>query len=444
MDTRLFEAAQTGNIKFLHGLLAENPYILHTIALTSQENPLHVSSIDGHVDVVKEILRLKPGSSKEINQDGFSPLHLASAIGHFEVVKELLKVDPILCRLEGRNKWTPLHYAASGGRVDIIQEMLLACPESIQDVNVQKETALHLAVKNSQFEATNLMVKWVIEYKKDEVLNMKDELDNSVLHLAVWRKHRQVVEWILSYSGADAIGGLVNAVNRSGLTALNVLLIFPSEAGDREMEEILRNAGAKRAKDIIMSLSSVPPFEKSDNNQAGDPTPLDLSPDNLVNYFKFKRGRDSPSDARTALLVIAVLVTTATFQAGLNPPGTVWQDTGTTGLTHKAGRSILGSYDSVMYLFFMLFNTTGFGVSIYVISILISSFPLRWEFEVCIIALHFTYTTAITFMAPKRMAFPLMVFSIVFPLFVPFIAKLVRRLVMKVRPSLTYLNQKFI
>lgn len=192
MDTRLFESAQTGNIKFLHHLLAENPFILHTISLTSDDNPLHIASTAGHVDFVEEIIRLKPSFATEVNRDGFSSLHLASAIGHLEIVRELMKFDPKLCRLEGKNKWTPLHYAASRGRVDIIREMLLACPESIEDVNVQKETALHLAVKNSQFEAIHFMVEWIREMKKDEIFDMKDELDNSILHLATWRKHRQV------------------------------------------------------------------------------------------------------------------------------------------------------------------------------------------------------------------------------------------------------------
>ncbi|XP_048326766.2 ankyrin repeat-containing protein BDA1-like [Ziziphus jujuba] len=438
MDNRLFVAAQTGNIQILHQLLAENPFILHTIELSSQGfNPLDIASTAGHVEFVKEIIRLRPDFAKQVNQDGFSPIHIAAALGNLEIVREFMKVDQKLCRLEGRNRWTALHYAASRGKVDTIQEMLLACPESIEDVTVQNETALHLAVKNCQFQAINFMVTWVREMKKDEILDMKDEHGNSILHLATWRKQRQVVEWLISNPGTNPLPLEVNAVNKSGLTALDVLLIFTSEAGDREIEEILRNAGARRARDMIMSLSTTPPYEITNNNiqtpsAANGPTTSDLCADNLVNYFKFKRGRDSPSDARTALLVIAVLVATATFQAGLNPPGGVWQDTKLDGSTgnpsHDAGRSILGSYASVTYLLFMLFNTIGFSVSIYMIAILISNFPFQWEFQVCIVAINFTYVTAITYMAPTNMSLPLTVFSIVFPFLVPHVFKLFVRL----------------
>uniref|UniRef100_A0A803P216 Uncharacterized protein n=1 Tax=Cannabis sativa TaxID=3483 RepID=A0A803P216_CANSA len=146
----------------LHQLLQESPLILHTNALFSSDNPLHVASSAGHVDFVREIVRLKPEFVKQVNEDGFSPIHIASANGHLEIVRELLRVDQGLCRIEGRNKWTPLHFAASRGWPNLVKEMLLVCPQSLQDVTVHKETSLHLPIKNSQFEAvTHLLVKLI-------------------------------------------------------------------------------------------------------------------------------------------------------------------------------------------------------------------------------------------------------------------------------------------
>ncbi|RVX01800.1 Ankyrin repeat-containing protein BDA1 [Vitis vinifera] len=161
MDRRLLDAAQAGNVEDLHQLLRENPLILHTTALASAENPLHISSISGHVDFVKELIRLKPDFIKELNQDGFSPIHMAAANGHQE------------------------------GRSMLFGVILSACKECIEDVTVQKEIALHLAVKNSQYEAVRVLVEKVREMRREDVLNMKDEHGNTILHLATWRKQRQ-------------------------------------------------------------------------------------------------------------------------------------------------------------------------------------------------------------------------------------------------------------
>lgn len=191
MDERLIEASRSGGVQLLHQLLAENPLILHSVALASGENPLHIAALAGHVEFVKEILRLKPAFAKEINQDCFSPMHIASANGYLEIVKELLQVDPRLSQLKGRDQWTALHYAASGGRIDIIKEIVSACTESVEDVTEQGETVFHVAVKNNRFEAIDAMVELVRERNKLYILNMKDNNGNSVLHLATWKKQHQ-------------------------------------------------------------------------------------------------------------------------------------------------------------------------------------------------------------------------------------------------------------
>ncbi|XVF49454.1 hypothetical protein PTKIN_Ptkin04bG0013900 [Pterospermum kingtungense] len=408
MDTRLFESAWTGNVDEFHKLLKENPLILHTISLYSSENPLHIASAAGHVGFVREILRLRPEYAKEVNTDGFSPLHLAAANGHIEVVRELLNVDRNLSCLQGREKKTPLHFAAMKGSVDVISEMLMSCAECIEGVTVQRETALHLGIKNSQFEAIQVMVDWIIKMKKEHVLNLKDEHGNTVLHLATWKKQRQVIELVLG-SGTTTSGLVeVNAINQTGLTALDVLQMFPSEAGDREIADILQRAGAVRARDVM--ISAIPSHESHNEglNDPGTRTRHQRQTDTLVEYFKFKKGRDSPSEARSALLVIAVLVATATFQVGLSPPGGTWQDNSSpdqsngTGLhgSHSAGTSMMANGSGIIFALFMVFNSIGFSTSLHMISILTSKFPLQFELHVCIVAMFFTYNTAMNSIAP--------------------------------------------
>ena len=191
MDRRLIAAALTGDVQNLQQLFVENPLILHTPAFASAGNPLHVASAYGHIDFVKEIIRLKPDFAKEVNQDGFSPMHMASANGQIDVVRGLMKFDQKLCHLQGPERKTPLHFAAIKGRVDVVSEMLSAYGECAEDVSVQRETVLHLAVKNNQFEVVRALVDWIRDVKKENILNMKDKQGNTALHLATWKRECQ-------------------------------------------------------------------------------------------------------------------------------------------------------------------------------------------------------------------------------------------------------------
>ncbi|KAL5795436.1 hypothetical protein ACOSQ2_000256 [Xanthoceras sorbifolium] len=435
MDTRLFESALTGDVQKLRQLLGENPLILHTVALASSGNPLHVASAYGHIDFAREILRLRPDFAKESNEDGFSPMHLASANGHLDVVGELLKVDWRLCRLQGPEKKPPLHCAAIKGRVDVVSVVLSACVECLEDVTVRRESALHLAIRNNQFEVIRILVDWIKHIKKENIFNMKDEHGNTALHLATWKKQREVIEVLLDHEASSSGLWEVNAINQSDLTAVDVLLTFPSEAGDREIEEILRSAGAMRNKDFIPSSIPSPSPESHNRRPEATEACSTQSSNNLVDYFKFKKGRDSPGETRTALLVVAVLVATTTFQVGINPPGGLWQDSYTPeqnnstrmDKTHFAGRSISAFLNPVGFEIFILFNSIGFALSLHMIYILTFKFPFQFELQICIVAMFTTYNTAVANIIPDGIKIATIISMSIISVVTPFIVKRIRQ-----------------
>ncbi|KNA06239.1 hypothetical protein SOVF_182470 [Spinacia oleracea] len=413
----LFQAAQTGDIEELHQLLTRNPLILHQIPLIHAQNPLHFASAAGHLDFAKKILELKPEFATQVNAEGYSPMHLASGNGHLQIVREIItRTDSNVCRIEGKDRTTPLHLAVLGGRVDVIHEILANCEGCMDDVTVQKETALHLAVKNFQVESFRVLLDWTRETGKEEILNGKDEHGNTILHLAIWKKQRQVVEMLLRNNSRTLE---VNAINKSCLTALDLLSIFPSEAGDREIQEILLCSGALKSRDLTPHTTTT-----CSSSTTNDPSANSHSKD-LVKYFSFHNGRDSPSDARSALLVIAVLVATATYQVGISPPGDVWQDNGE---GHLAGTSIMGTRDLISFIVLVSCNSIGFNVSLYMIATLTSKFPLQTELQICLLALYVTFNVAVTGTSPKGARVFVNVFTSVLPTAVPLCCGLLRKL----------------
>ncbi|KAK9670194.1 hypothetical protein RND81_13G184800 [Saponaria officinalis] len=414
---RLFHSAQKGDVEELQKLLKEQPLILHHMPFTCTENPLHYSCAAGHLDFTKAILELKPDLAGDLNAHGYSPLHLASANGHIAIVKEIVRVDPSICHLPGREGNTPLHAAVLRGKVDVIYEMIEKCEGCLEDVTFQKETALHLAIKNIQFGSFKIMLDWIRRKNLGEILNMKDEHGNMILHLAVWKKQRQVLDLLV-----ENVPGLleVNAINNSGLTALDLLLIFPSEAGDRELQEVLQRAGALKAQDLALHITT---HSCSTRNTPANST-TSTSRSNLIQFFKFHAGRDSPSDVRSTLLVIAILVATATYQVGISPPGGTWQDDDR---GHVAGTSIMGSHDLGSYVLLVGFNSLGFNVSLYMIAILTSKFPLTIDLQVLLFSLYFTFNLTTIATSPGRSKVFAIVITSVLPTVVPLTGNLLRK-----------------
>jgi ankyrin repeat protein len=109
-----------------------------------------------------------------------------------------------LVRVKGKGGRTPLHLASENGDVDILDELLHACPDSLEDVTVWGETALHIAAKNNNYDALHLLVYFLrknkergaemVEYK---ILNQKDELGNTVLHISAEKKIPKVTLYSL-------------------------------------------------------------------------------------------------------------------------------------------------------------------------------------------------------------------------------------------------------
>ncbi|XP_019256507.1 PREDICTED: ankyrin repeat-containing protein At2g01680-like [Nicotiana attenuata] len=188
MDRRLWEAAKKGDIHPLQSLIKEDPLLFQAVSSACNETRLHIACLGGHLEFAKEIIHLRPEFSRELNQGGLSPLHIASANGDIEIVKQLLHLDRNLCLIKGKDRRIPLHYAVIKGRKHVMRELLVAFPDSAAEVTAHGDTCLHLAVKNHQFESFKLLLENLNESNKYDLLNKKDILGNTVLHLAVSTK----------------------------------------------------------------------------------------------------------------------------------------------------------------------------------------------------------------------------------------------------------------
>ncbi|KAJ0258563.1 Transmembrane protein [Hirschfeldia incana] len=441
----LMEAARKGDVEFLLRSTESDPTLLEVIIINGQETPLHVASIYGHLSFVKEMLKLREDLGRELNKDGFTPLHIAASMGHFEIVKELLeKLSGEICLIKGKERKIPLHYAAMKGRICVLDALVSANPQSLEEVTARGETVLHLAVRFGRFDGFVALLEFLKEYDKLCVLNKQDHGGNTVLHLAVQKRQFEVVDWLLGSRGSsntlprDFIE--VNSVNSNGFTPLDVLLhLGGGEPEDAEIHQLLLHAGAVRSRDhSTRQPAATTPSEESL-----------MTHQQWIDYFKHKKDRIPPNEVRSVLLVIAILIATATYQAALSPPGGVWQEDyyciggyclesetkgNKTKPVYYAGTTIMGSKSWINYGIFIFLNSVGFFTSIELISLLTKGLPFYLELQVSLTALALTYGFAMAALSPNfGLGLFFMVISVVLPFSAAKIPSLIRKLAKKTR-----------
>ena len=114
--------------------------------------------------------------------------------------------------------------------------------------------------------------------------------------------------------------------------------------------------------------------------------------------LKYEQHRETVSETRNVLLIVVALIIAVTFQAGVNPPGGVWQDES---YGHKAGTAIYADREHAFYLF-LISNTLALSTSVLVLICLTNRFPYYLELWIAITAMFVSYGSAVLAIAPEE------------------------------------------
>ncbi|KAL3518786.1 hypothetical protein ACH5RR_021375 [Cinchona calisaya] len=417
MEQSLVEAAQAGNIDALYGFLQQNPYLLDKLdEIPFLDNPLHIAAASaGSTHFAVEVLNLKPSFSKKLNPDGFSPLDLALHYGNTHTVRRLVDFDPELVRVKGKERFTALHYVAEVGDEDLLAEFLVRCPKSIEDLTIRGETAVHVAVRNGNVRALKVLLGWLQLTENEQILNWEDENGDTVLHIAASTRNFEVVRLLIEKVS-------INHKNQEGLTALDIVVgrSNSATATDGRIKRILQSTGAKRSSSLPKndSLADIL-ISKVSSKRKLFGQKVEGEGSNLGSLHNLS------GETRNALLVVAVLITTATYQAILSPPGGISSgsdnspilhdslaispttstndDTGETGTANLTGKVQMGWPN---FSIFLILNTIPFFASLGMIVALLPRTHYNSLLVVPLLSLSLSYAFSAGIISPRVDALP--------------------------------------
>ncbi|KVH99864.1 Ankyrin repeat-containing protein [Cynara cardunculus var. scolymus] len=378
LETPLHEACREGQVEMMKVLIAVDEGVVGKVNCRG-ESVFFVACERGRMEVVKHLIEFQwllmheldafvcsihvaAAAGHTATSQGYSPLHLACSKGQIDTIRELLDLDQDLSCLQDHNGWTPLHWASMKGRVGIIGEITSSSRESVDIVTSHGETVLHLAVKYNQFDALRYLMETL---NVTELINVQDNDGNTVLHLATVAKLTTVVTYLLK-RGVD-----VNAINRKGHTALDVVESDGSNSAALQIVPALLEHGAKTCHQLPRTSRDIQEHHfmitrsRKQHNNIDSPT---------QHYRRYKRKRSKQIElqneglrnARNTITVVAVLIATVTFSAGLNPPGGFHQD---------SGKATMGTKSP--FKVFLVCNIMALFLSLGIVNVLVSVIPFR-------------------------------------------------------------------
>ncbi|PHT49218.1 hypothetical protein CQW23_13426 [Capsicum baccatum] len=367
-NTVLHVAALYGHSRF--------PAEVHKITLAllccqnkNNETALHIEANEGHTEVVRVLIAcVEDHNSKEklkrmMDASGDTALHKAVRSQHLDVVKLLVTEDPEFEFPPNHAQETPLYLAAESGFHNALIKILESFKKPTYVTGPSNRTPLHAAViqehKGSEndwttaihIEASEGDVNMIIELL-NHCPDCRDTLNSNnqnALHVAILKNQDKVVRVLL---GSDKCDSLVDEPDSDGNTPLHLLA-----ASANHVPELINHPRAKKMSfnkqnqtplDIALSCKATTKKEKlmEDLCSIGRFGKRDFEVKRKYEYMpnpndetgtgdKMKKREDDHDKDKKAdqtvvksimkvaqiHIVVATLIMTVTFAAGITLPG---------------------------------------------------------------------------------------------------------------------------
>ncbi|XP_065630523.1 protein ACCELERATED CELL DEATH 6 isoform X3 [Quercus suber] len=295
-------AIETGDTEIFELLFKAPGVYDEFVGGPQEESPVYTAILMKRIDILKDIFKKNPILFYIRDKKRKTPLHFAASKGYTAGVRYLLSKFGLQALQRSTNGDFPIHIACKKGHIKVVEELLKQkWPNPTDLINKEGQSILHVAAESGMI----LVVKIILEnLELEELLNAEDNNGNTALHLASMNLHALILCSLTWDKRID-----LNRRNKKGLTAIDIALGTCPCSSLRQGTSRLECQGGSIKLTTVWALGSAgtPVSEK------GKKTFL-LNQKKLPNMEIIKGRVDF-------ILVIAVLVATVTFAAGLTVPG---------------------------------------------------------------------------------------------------------------------------
>ncbi|KAM6555126.1 hypothetical protein CsatB_015888 [Cannabis sativa] len=305
------------------------------------------------------------------DEHGWTPLHYAAHLNEFHLVNKFLSKHSLICCIQDNKGMSPLHIAAKNDSIKALQSLKngsgLYRYKMFELLDKKNRTALHVAVKSKH---TSLVERMLSFKECNYIINWKDKDGNTCFHLAALTGSSIMVSVFFNYGHCGVLDKVI--FNYDNSRVLDNKVVF-----NYEHRRVLDKAAVNNERmtaidiyfrqvefhivDLIRDLRCYKTSLESVHDVNGDKPKEKEEEKEMVVSFEHKqqqcninigeRGLHFSNEIVNVNLIVATIVASITFAAGIQIPGGF----------NDEGMAIL--QEQSWFKFFITFNSSSFGLS---------------------------------------------------------------------------------